>query len=73
MRDLRSVLAIIFALLLFFQFANEWSIAGWLPVFLIDRLGLSPATAVRFAGGLLALPDVGPDCRGALAALGQAR
>jgi len=51
MRDLRSGLAIIFALLLFFQFANEWSIAGWLPVFLIDRLGLSPATAV----GLLAL------------------
>jgi fucose permease len=46
MRDLRSALAIIFALLLFFQFANEWSIAGWLPVFLIDRLGLSPATAV---------------------------
>jgi FHS family glucose/mannose:H+ symporter-like MFS transporter len=46
MRDLRSGLAILFALLLFFQFANEWSIAGWLPVFLIDRLGVSPATAV---------------------------
>jgi hypothetical protein len=44
--DLRSVLAILFALLLFFQFANEWSIAGWLPVFLIDRLGMSPAGAV---------------------------
>jgi MFS transporter, FHS family, glucose/mannose:H+ symporter len=44
--DLRSPLAIMFALLLFFQFANEWSIAGWLPVFLIDRLGLSPSTAV---------------------------
>jgi FHS family glucose/mannose:H+ symporter-like MFS transporter len=46
MNDLRSVLAILFALLLFFQFASEWSIAGWLPVFLIDRLGVSPATAV---------------------------
>jgi MFS transporter, FHS family, glucose/mannose:H+ symporter len=46
MEDLRSPLAILFALLLFFQFANEWSIAGWLPVLLIDRLGLSPATAV---------------------------
>jgi FHS family glucose/mannose:H+ symporter-like MFS transporter len=45
-KDLRSVLAILFALLLFFQFANEWSIAGWLPVFLIDRLGLSPSAAV---------------------------
>jgi fucose permease len=50
MRDLRSVLAILFALLLFFQFASEWSIAGWLPVFLIDRLGLSPATAVTLLG-----------------------
>jgi hypothetical protein len=46
-RDLRSVLAILFALLLFFQFANEWSIAGWLPVFLIDRLGMSPGKAVN--------------------------
>lgn len=46
MHDLRSPLAVIFSLLLFFQFANEWSLAGWLPVFLIDRIGLSPATAV---------------------------
>jgi fucose permease len=46
MADLRSPLAILFALLLFFQFANEWSIAGWLPIFLIDRMGLSPGTAV---------------------------
>ena len=46
MKDLRSVLAILFALLLFFQFASEWSIAGWLPVFLIDRLGFSPESAV---------------------------
>jgi fucose permease len=51
MADLRSPLAILFALLLFFQFANEWSIAGWLPILLIDRMGLSPSTAV----GLLAL------------------
>ena len=50
LRDLRSVLAILFALLLFFQFASEWSIAGWLPVFLINRLGLSPATAVTLLG-----------------------
>ncbi|MEP6717397.1 MAG: MFS transporter [Terriglobia bacterium] len=45
-QDLRSPLAIMFALLLFFQFASEWSIAGWLPVILIDRLGLSPEAAV---------------------------
>ncbi len=44
--DLRSPLAVLFALLLFFQFGNEWSLAGWLPILLIDRLGLSPATAV---------------------------
>jgi len=41
-----TVLAILFALLLFFQFANEFSIAGWLPIFLIDRLGISPHSAV---------------------------
>jgi fucose permease len=46
MHELRSPLAIVFSLLLFFQFANEWSLAGWLPVFLIDRMGLSPSTAV---------------------------
>jgi FHS family glucose/mannose:H+ symporter-like MFS transporter len=45
-RDLSSALAVMFALLLFFQFANEWLIAGWLPVFLIDRMGMSPASAV---------------------------
>jgi hypothetical protein len=45
-RDRRTVLAILFGFLLFFQFANEWSIAGWLPVYLIDRLGMSPAGAV---------------------------
>ncbi len=45
-KDLRSPLAILFALLLFFQFASEWSLAGWLPIFLVDRLGFSPYTAV---------------------------
>jgi fucose permease len=33
---------VLFALLLFFQFGNEWSIAGWLSLFLIRRLGISP-------------------------------
>jgi hypothetical protein len=45
-KDLRSVLAILFAMLLFFQFASEWLLAGWLPVFLIDRLGMSPENAL---------------------------
>lgn len=44
-KDFRSPGAIMFALLLFFQFGNEWSLAGWLPVFLIRRIGLSPSGA----------------------------
>jgi hypothetical protein len=44
--DFRSPGAILFALLLFFQFGNEWSIAGWLPVLLIRRVGLSPKSAL---------------------------
>lgn len=44
--DFRSPGAVLFALLLFFQFGNEWSIAGWLPLLLIRRVGLSPSTAL---------------------------
>jgi fucose permease len=44
--DFRSPGAILFALLLFFQFGNEWSIAGWLPLLLIRRIGLSPREAL---------------------------
>jgi len=45
-QDFRSVGAILFALLLFFQFGNEWSIAGWLPVFLLRRISLSADQAL---------------------------
>ncbi len=45
-RDFKSPGAVLFAVLLFFQFGNEWSIAGWLPVFLIRRVGLSPSAAL---------------------------
>jgi FHS family glucose/mannose:H+ symporter-like MFS transporter len=44
--DFRSPAAVLFALLLFFQFGNEWAIAGWLPLFLIQRLGMSPSAAL---------------------------
>jgi fucose permease len=44
--DFKSPGAVLFALLLFFQFGNEWSIAGWLPIFLIRRVGLSPSGAL---------------------------
>jgi fucose permease len=46
MSDFRSPGAILFALLLFFQFGNEWSIGGWLPIFLYRRVGLSPVAAL---------------------------
>ena len=45
--EFRSRRAVLLALLLFFQFGNEWSIAGWLPIFLIHRLGLSPEAALK--------------------------
>jgi MFS family permease len=45
-QDFRSLGAVLFALLLFFQFGNEWSIAGWLPILLIRRIGLSPEAAL---------------------------
>ncbi len=49
--ELRSPGAVLFSLLLFFQFGNEWAIAGWLPIYLSQRLGISPATSL----GMLAL------------------
>ena len=45
-RDLRSTGAVLFALLLFFQFGNEWSIAGWLPLFMMHHVGTSPKAAI---------------------------
>jgi fucose permease len=48
--DFKSMGAVLLALLLFFQFGNEWSIAGWLPIFLIHQLGLSPEWALILLG-----------------------
>jgi fucose permease len=45
-RDFRTIGAILFVLVLFFQFGNEWTIAGWLPLFLYRRVGLSPKVAL---------------------------
>ena len=47
LQDFRSPGAVLFALLLFFQFGNEWSLAGWLPLLLIRRVGLSPTAALH--------------------------
>ncbi len=46
LEDFRSPGAILFALLLFFQSGNEWAIAGWLPLFLIQQLGMSPTSGI---------------------------
>ena len=46
-RDFRSRGAVLLALLLFFQFGNEWSIAGWLTIFLIHQLGVSPEASLE--------------------------
>jgi FHS family glucose/mannose:H+ symporter-like MFS transporter len=44
--EVRSPGAVLFSLLLFFQCGNEWALAGWLPLFLSQRLGISPATSI---------------------------
>src|SRR5580693_3644764 len=49
--ELRSPGAVLFSLVLFFQFGNEWAVAGWLPLFLSQNIGISPATSL----GMLAL------------------
>lgn len=45
-RQFANPSALLFSLLLFFQFGNEWSVAGWLPLYLIQRLGVNPASAL---------------------------
>jgi fucose permease len=50
-KDFRSPSAVLFAALLFFQSGNEGALAGWLALFLSERLGMSPSRSL----GLLAL------------------
>jgi FHS family glucose/mannose:H+ symporter-like MFS transporter len=59
LRDFRNPGAILFSLVLFFQFGNEWSMAGWLPLFLIRRLGISPADSLLMLALLWAALLVG--------------
>ncbi|HNY39554.1 MAG TPA: hypothetical protein PKJ41_04135 [Bryobacteraceae bacterium] len=44
--DFKSPAAILFSALLFFQFGNEGAVAGWLALFLSQKLGWSPATSL---------------------------
>jgi fucose permease len=45
-KDVQSLTAVLLSLLLFFQCGNEWALAGWLSLFLVRRLGLSPSSAI---------------------------
>ncbi len=44
--EFRSPAGVLLAFLIFFEFGSEWSIAGWLPVFLIHRVGISPGMSL---------------------------
>ena len=44
--ELKAPGAVLLSLLLFFQMGNEWAIAGWLALFLSQRLGMSPPAAI---------------------------
>ncbi len=46
LREIRNPGAVLLSSLVFFQMGAEWSIAGWLPLFLIQRLGISPGAAL---------------------------
>jgi len=46
LRDFQSPGTVLLALLVLFQSGNEWSIAGWLTIFLIRRIGISPALSL---------------------------
>lgn len=44
--EFRSPWTVLLGMLVFFQFGNESAVAGWLAVFLIQRLGISPASGL---------------------------
>jgi fucose permease len=44
--EVKSPGAVLFTLLLFFQFGNEWTIAGWLTIYLVQTVGVSPDDAI---------------------------
>jgi len=46
LHDISKPGAAVFALLLFSQSGSEWTVAGWLPLFLTHRLGISPESAL---------------------------
>ncbi len=47
MAEFKNPAAVLLSLLLFFQFGNEWAVAGWLTLFLVQRLGVSPEASLK--------------------------
>ena len=47
LRHFRHPQAMLFASVLFFHFGAEISVASWLPLMLVQRVGMSPASALR--------------------------
>jgi len=43
---LKGPVVALLVVLLFFQFGNEWSLGGWLPLLLSKRVGVSPAASL---------------------------
>jgi MFS transporter, FHS family, glucose/mannose:H+ symporter len=50
LHTLRSPSAILLTLLILVHTGNEWAVASWLALFLCQRLGLSPSTALWMLG-----------------------
>jgi MFS transporter, FHS family, glucose/mannose:H+ symporter len=59
LEDLRSIATVLFTFVVFFQFGNEWAIAGWLPMFLVRKLGSNPALAIAVLAGYFLTLTVG--------------
>lgn len=57
--DVTSARTLMMAVLLYFQFGGEWSIAGWLPIFAVQRLGESPRTGLLLLALYLASLGLG--------------
>lgn len=45
--DMKSPAAVLFSVFLFFQFGNEWTVAGWLALLLVRRVGISPDQSLQ--------------------------
>jgi fucose permease len=46
--EARSPGAVLLGVAVFFQFGNEWAMSGWLGMFIVQRLGRSPAAGLLF-------------------------